>query len=121
MLCCPQDKGNWVKADLPHHLHPPQGLSMKSLDESEAAAPAAEPVRLDAALSRQEFLAFGAGTVGMLTALSFGCARGANVSLIIFDTAEGLLVVKSTHSVGYLPCELACTEFNDGRTQPFLA
>ncbi len=63
-------------------------------------------------------------------------ALGAGVSLSVFkvwaanpfaspatilETAEGMLVSDSTRCVGCKRCELACTEFNDGRSQPSLA
>lgn len=94
---------------------------MKSLTESEVAAPLPAAVRLDAVLSRREFLAFSAGAVSMLTALGIGRAWGANAPVVIIDDAKGLLLADSTRCVGCLRCELACTEFNDGRAQPTLA
>ncbi len=41
--------------------------------------------------------------------------------LIILDNAKGLVVGDPTKCVGCGRCELACTEFNDGKADPFLS
>lgn len=40
---------------------------------------------------------------------------------VILQNAKGMLVSDSTRCVGCKLCELACTEYNDGRSQPSLA
>jgi Fe-S-cluster-containing dehydrogenase component len=49
-------------------------------------------------------------------------ARGAKKEpLIIMDQAEGLVIADPTKCVGCRRCELACTEFNDGKASPSIA
>ena len=40
---------------------------------------------------------------------------------VILENAKGMIVADSTRCVGCKLCELACTEFNEGRSQPSLA
>jgi Fe-S-cluster-containing dehydrogenase component len=40
---------------------------------------------------------------------------------VILESAEGVLVTDTTRCVGCRRCELACTEYNDGRAQPAVA
>jgi Fe-S-cluster-containing dehydrogenase component len=41
--------------------------------------------------------------------------------LVLIENAEGVLVSDNTRCVGCGRCELACTEFNEGKAQPSLA
>lgn len=69
--------------------------------------------------SRREFLLI---TGGMIVAFSSSGARGAEEPpLIIMDQAVGVLIADSTKCVGCRRCELACTEFNDGKACPTMA
>jgi len=69
--------------------------------------------------SRREFLLV---TGGMIVAASTSKARGATEApLIIMDQATGLVIADSTRCVGCRRCELACTEFNDGKAAPTMA
>jgi Fe-S-cluster-containing dehydrogenase component len=54
---------------------------------------------------------------------ALGSVAGAlgGAPFVILDNAEGMLVVDTTRCTGCGRCELACTEFNDGRAQPSLA
>ena len=45
-------------------------------------------------------------------------AQGATKPLIIMDKAQGLVVADPMKCVGCGRCELACTEFNDGKAAP---
>jgi Fe-S-cluster-containing dehydrogenase component len=94
---------------------------MKSEIEPELIVRAAEATGLGAALSRREFLFLCAGTVASLAAFSLCRAWGAEAPLVIIDNAKGLLLADPSRCVGCLRCELACTEFNDGRAQPSLS
>ena len=80
-----------------------------------------EAAGFGAALSRRQFLFLSAGAVTGLAALNIGRVWGADAPLIIIDNAKGLLLADPSRCVGCLRCELACTEFNDGRAQPSLA
>ena len=72
-------------------------------------------------LSRRQFLVLTAGAAAGLAALNLGSALGANSPVVIVDNAKGLLLADHTRCVGCQRCELACTEFNDGRAQPSMA
>ena len=82
---------------------------------------AARTAGFDTGLSRREFLFLSAGAVTGLAALSIGSVWGADAPIIIIDNAKGLLLADPSRCVGCQRCELACTEFNDGRAQPSLA
>ncbi|WP_027189558.1 4Fe-4S dicluster domain-containing protein [Fundidesulfovibrio putealis] len=82
---------------------------------------AAEAAGLETSLSRRGFLMFSACAVGSIAALGLCEAFGANAPLVILDNAKGLILADPTRCVGCQRCELACTEFNDGRAQPSLS
>jgi Fe-S-cluster-containing dehydrogenase component len=94
---------------------------VKSEMEPELMECAAKAAGFSAALSRREFLFLSAGAVTSLVALNIGRVWGADAPVIITDNAKGLLLADPSRCVGCLRCELACTEFNDGRAQPHLA
>jgi len=94
---------------------------MKSEIKAELIVRAAEAAGFGAALSRREFLFLSAGAVTSLAAFNICRAWGADAPLIIIDNATGLLLADPSRCVGCMRCELACTEFNDGRAQPSLA
>ncbi len=69
--------------------------------------------------SRREFLLMTGGIVIAISALE---AKGAKEApLIIMDQAKGLVIADPTKCVGCRRCELACTEFNDGKASPTMA
>ena len=69
--------------------------------------------------SRREFLLISGVMVVAVSALK---AWGANETpLIIMDQAKGLVIADPTKCVGCRRCELACTEFNDGKASPTIA
>lgn len=72
-------------------------------------------------LSRRQFLFLSGGAITALAALSLGRAWGADAPVVIIENAKGLLLSDPTRCVGCGRCELACTEFNDGRAQPSIA
>lgn len=72
-------------------------------------------------LSRRGFLRLSVGLMTGLAALRLGEAFGADAPLVILDSATGLILADPTRCVGCQRCELACTEYNDGRAQPSLA
>ncbi len=67
---------------------------------------------------RRTFLRIAAASTLSASALgTLGRTLG-GASLVILENADGLLVVDATRCVGCTRCELACTEFTDGRAQP---
>lgn len=95
-----------------------RGESVKTPIESELFRRAAEAAGFGPDLSRRRFLVLSACAVTGLAALNLRGAWGADPPLIIIDDAKGLVVSDPTRCVGCLRCELACTEFEDGRAQP---
>ena len=74
---------------------------------------------LSNSLSRRQFL-FISGV--MVAAVSAGEAWGAKEGpIIIIDQANGLVIGDPTKCVGCRRCELACSEFNDGKASPTIA
>jgi Fe-S-cluster-containing dehydrogenase component len=94
---------------------------MTAQAKPQLVARAVEAAGFGAAVSRREFLWLSAGATASLAAWNIRLAQGADSPLIIIDHAKGLLLADPTRCVGCLRCELACTEFNDGRAQPSLA
>jgi len=69
--------------------------------------------------SRREFLLV-SGV--MVVAVSAPQAWGAKEApLIIMDQAKGLIIADPSKCVGCRRCELACSEFNDGKASPTIA
>jgi Fe-S-cluster-containing dehydrogenase component len=86
---------------------------------SEVLEKALDAVRSRDSFSRREFLIV---TGGMMVAVSaLGAASAKEEPLIILEHAAGLIIADSTRCVGCLRCELACTEFNDGKASPTTA
>lgn len=76
---------------------------------------------LDRGLSRRQFLRIGGASIIGVSALSPWLAKGVAKPLIILDQAKGLVISDPTKCVGCRRCELACTEYNDGKAQPSIA
>jgi Fe-S-cluster-containing dehydrogenase component len=91
---------------------------MKRRRHPELIELAAEAAGLGTSLSRRGFLMLSACAVTSLAALSLGEAFGADAPLVILESAKGMILADPTRCVGCQRCELACTEFNDGRAQP---
>ncbi|MDO8567232.1 MAG: 4Fe-4S dicluster domain-containing protein [Dehalococcoidales bacterium] len=84
------------------------------------------------AFSRRQFLkATGAGGVGLASLYLLGCSKGqAETKLAVQPTptrqvfvpnATMMIVGDPTRCVGCRRCEIACTDYNEGKTQPSLA
>lgn len=84
-------------------------------------ARAAEAAGFSEGLTRRGFLLFSTCAAASLAALGVSGALAAASPLIILDNAKGLILADPTRCVGCQRCELACTEFNDGRAQPSLS
>jgi len=74
---------------------------------------------LDHSLSRRDFLFMTGSIVIGMSALEAGGAQ--QPPLIIMDQANGVIIADPTRCVGCRRCELACTEFNDGKASPAMA
>lgn len=79
---------------------------------------AARAAGMETALSRRGFLLLSASAASGIAALGLCEALGAGTPLVILDNAKGLILADPSRCVGCQRCELACTEFNDGRAQP---
>jgi Fe-S-cluster-containing dehydrogenase component len=82
---------------------------------------AADAAGFGAGVSRRKFLILSAFAATGLAALNIPASWGDDVPLIIVDNAKGMILADPSRCVGCRRCELACTEFNDGRAQPTLA
>jgi len=70
-------------------------------------------------VSRRKVLKLcGATAAGLASWNYFGMGEGTGAPLIITEQARGLVVADPTRCVGCRRCELACTEFNDGKSAP---
>jgi Fe-S-cluster-containing dehydrogenase component len=76
---------------------------------------------LNPACSRRQTLKWGGLSVIGISVLGPVLARGAIRPLILMDPAEGLVVADPARCVGCGRCELACTEFNDGKADPAMS
>ena len=79
--------------------------------------PAGFPI-LDPLCSRRRVLKMGGISIIGISALAPHFAHGATKPLIVMDKAQGLVVADPLKCVGCGRCELACTEFNDGKAAP---
>ncbi|HTZ39004.1 MAG TPA: 4Fe-4S dicluster domain-containing protein [Syntrophales bacterium] len=78
-------------------------------------------IHLDPLCSRRQTLKWGGLSIIGLSMLGPVLARGETAPLIIMEKAGGLVVADTALCVGCGRCELACTEFNDGRASPSLS
>ena len=73
---------------------------------------------LNPLFSRRGVLKLGGISIIGLSALGPVLARGATKPLITMEHAQGIVVADPMKCVGCGRCELACTEFNDGKAAP---
>lgn len=77
---------------------------------------------LDRPLTRRTFVRGALGSAMACSVLArFDTGPAAAVPLVIIENAEGVLVADPTRCVGCRRCELACTEYREGRADPSLA
>jgi Fe-S-cluster-containing dehydrogenase component len=76
-------------------------------------------IRSSSQFSRREFLLISGVMVVAVSGLEAWGAK--ETPLIIMDQAKGLVIADPTKCVGCRRCELACTEFNDGKASPTIA
>jgi Fe-S-cluster-containing dehydrogenase component len=63
----------------------------------------------------------GLAVIGFSAFGTYGILQKKEPSLIIMEKAEGLVIGDPTLCIGCMRCELACTEFNDGKASPSLS
>jgi Fe-S-cluster-containing dehydrogenase component len=71
--------------------------------------------------SRRQILKLGGISIVGASVLAPVLARSASRPLIIMEKAQGIVIADPTACVGCGRCELACTEFNDGKAAPKLS
>jgi len=76
---------------------------------------------IDQGMSRRQLLKLSGASIIGISALGPLLARGDTKPLIIMEQAKGILIADPTKCVGCRRCELACTEFNDGKAQPSIS
>ena len=70
-------------------------------------------------LSRRRVLKLCGTTVAWIASWNyFGMGSGMSAPLIITEQAGGLVVADPTRCVACRRCELACTDYNDGKSSP---
>jgi Fe-S-cluster-containing dehydrogenase component len=84
--------------------------------EPEVSSPSLNPL-----CTRRQTLKWGGISIIGISALGPVLAQGSVKPLIIMEKAQGLVVADPRKCVGCGRCELACTEFNDGKAAPALA
>jgi Fe-S-cluster-containing dehydrogenase component len=75
----------------------------------------------DSCLSRRRFLQLGGISVISMSAIGARLASGAAGPVLYMEQATGIVIGDPTKCVGCRRCELACTEFNDGKAAPSVA
>ena len=76
-------------------------------------------IDLNPSCSRRQFLKVSG--IAVMSLSTFGALinrAGGSAPLVIIDQAEGIVIADPTKCVGCRRCELACTEFNDGKASP---
>jgi Fe-S-cluster-containing dehydrogenase component len=76
-------------------------------------------MEINQSFSRREFLVVSGIMVVAISGLDAWGSKEA--PLIIMDQAKGLLIADPSKCVGCRRCELACSEFNDGKASPTIA
>ena len=71
--------------------------------------------------TRRQTLIWGGASIAGLSVLGPVWAQGAEKPFIIMEKAQGLVIADPVLCVGCGRCELACTEFNDGKAAPSLS
>jgi Fe-S-cluster-containing dehydrogenase component len=97
---------------------------MKSMDpkeKHEILERVLSSANLNSPFSRRQFLKWSGISVIGISALSPLLARSAGKPLIIMEQAKGIVIADPTKCVACRRCELACTEFNDGKAKPSIS
>jgi Fe-S-cluster-containing dehydrogenase component len=96
-----------------------KGIGSPEDQENEILKRTLNSINLHRPFSRRGFLLIsGAAIIGFSALRAWGEKE---TPLIIMDQAKGLVTADPTRCVGCRRCELACTEFNDGKASPAIA
>jgi Fe-S-cluster-containing dehydrogenase component len=87
-------------------------------EKREILEPEVSLLSLNPLCSRRQVLKLGGISIIGISALRPVLAQGAIKPLIIMEQAQGIVVADPMRCVGCGRCELACTEFNDGKAAP---
>lgn len=87
----------------------------------EICKPEAGTSGLNPPCTRRQTLIWGGASIIGLSALKPVFAQGTDRPLIIMERARGMVIADPVLCVGCGRCELACTEFNDGKASPSLS
>jgi Fe-S-cluster-containing dehydrogenase component len=90
-------------------------------DEQELFQRLVHYLGLSAETTRRGFLKATVGTAVGLSALGVLAQKAGTAPFVILENAKGVIVADTTRCTGCKRCELACTEFNDGKAAPSLA
>ncbi|MCX5855590.1 MAG: hypothetical protein NTZ24_13650, partial [Deltaproteobacteria bacterium] len=91
------------------------------MEDSDTSKTNDSGINLNPLCSRRQTLKWGGTSIIGLSVLAPVLSRGATAPLIIMEQAEGLVVADTATCVGCGRCELACTEFNEGRAAPSIS
>ncbi len=95
---------------------------MKRLEEKSTKPETGDGLSgLNPLCSRRQTLKWAGLSIIGLSVLGPALARGETAPLILIENAGGLVVADTALCVGCGRCELACTEFNDGKASPTLS
>jgi Fe-S-cluster-containing dehydrogenase component len=76
---------------------------------------------LSAETTRRGFLKATVGTAVGLSVIGTFARKAGTAPFVILENADGVILADSSLCAGCKRCELACTEFNDGKAQPSMA
>ncbi|MGE5508991.1 MAG: 4Fe-4S dicluster domain-containing protein [Chitinophagales bacterium] len=76
---------------------------------------------LSAETTRRGFLKATLGTAVGFSALGLLAKKAGSAPFVILENASGVILADASLCAGCKRCELACTEFNDGKAQPTMA
>ncbi len=90
-------------------------------DRDEILKGALTSFREEYGLSRRQFLKVSGISIVGISVLGPLLAGAGTDPLIILEQAKGIIIADPTRCVGCRRCELACTEFNEGKAHPHIS
>jgi Fe-S-cluster-containing dehydrogenase component len=92
-----------------------------TVDDERHRPPVADSNDLNTTTTRRIFLKTTLGSLASFSAVVSWAGLSDPTAVVIIDNSEGILIADTTRCVGCHRCELACTEYHEGRAQPTLA